>query len=104
MAFQYLGLTTTDVMKGADYNDLGKALGLEFRSRCAEDGRRSDVCYRCRCDAYINIISKARAAEISAEREFDMSAHWSMSRQQLRLVRTRWHDTRMCTTRWTSSI
>ena len=87
MAFAFLGLKQQDVMRGADYNDLGKALGLEFRAHAAlkmEDGPMFATGVG--GDAYINIISKARAAEISAEREFDMSAHWSMSRQQLRLV------------------
>ena len=61
MAFKYLGLKQQDVMRGADYNDLGKALGLEFRSHAAlkmEDGPMFATGVG--GDAYINIISKAR--------------------------------------------
>jgi len=87
MAYRYLGMKPQDVMRGADYNELGKLLGLEFRAHAAlrmEDGPLFVTGVG--GDAYINIISKARAAEISAEKEFDMSAHWSLSKQQLRIV------------------
>lgn len=87
MAFRYLGLKQQDVIRGSDYNDLGQMIGLEFRAHAAlrmEDGPLFVTGVG--GDAYLNIISKARAAEISSEREFNMSAHWSMSRQQLRIV------------------
>ena len=32
LAFQWLGLNTRDVFRGSDYNELGKLVGIDFRS------------------------------------------------------------------------
>ena len=32
LAFQWLGLNTRDVFKGSDFNELGKIVGIDFRS------------------------------------------------------------------------
>jgi len=64
LAFQCLGITTKQVLRGADYTELGKLLGLEFKANSSlkmEDGTlyaagRSG-------DAYLGMIQNARIRE-----------------------------------------
>ena len=70
----FLGLKQQDVMRGADYNDLGKALDSSSGHAALkmEDGPMFATGVG--GDAYINIIKGAGSRDF-AERKIDMSAH-----------------------------
>ena len=87
LAFSWLGLDSKRVFKGADYNDLGKLVGLEFRSNSSvsiEDGPLFLI--GAGGDKYMSIIQMARVREISLEQQFneswDNTLHW----QQLKVL------------------
>ena len=88
LAFQCLGLQSKAVLKGPDYTELGRLLGLEFQSNSSvrmEDGLlyshgRSG-------DAYLGMIQRARVREITLEQEFSASSDWNLSYQQAKVVK-----------------
>ena len=91
-------------MRGADYNDLGKALGLEFHHTLhlkMADGPMFATGVG--GDAYINIIKGAGGRDFcrATVRHVGPLEHEPAATAAGWM---RWHDTRTCTTRWTSSI
>ncbi len=87
LAFSWLGLDSKRVFKGADYNDLGRLVGLEFRSNpttTLEDGPLFQI--GAGGDKYMSIIQTARVREVSLEQQFndawDNTLHW----QQLKVL------------------
>ena len=87
LAFQCLGVTTKQVLRGADYTELGKLLGLEFKANSSlkmEDGTLYAVGRS--GDAYLGMIQKARIREVPLEKEFSDSADWNLSYQQAKVV------------------
>jgi superfamily I DNA/RNA helicase len=88
LAFQCLGLTAKAVLRGSDYTELGRLLGLEFQANSSvrmEDGLlyshgRSG-------DAYLGMIQRARVREITLEQEFSASSDWNLSYQQAKVVK-----------------
>ena len=87
MAFQYLGLTTRQVLKGADFTQLGRTLGLEFSSNSSL--RMADGALFAPGkggDAYMSMIQLARVRGVSLEQQFNETANRSLYFQQLRLV------------------
>ena len=81
LAFTWLGLDTKKVFKGSDYNDLGKLVGLEFRSAptvSLEEGPLFQI--GAGGDKYMSIIQMARVREVSLEQQFndawDHTLHW----------------------------
>ena len=87
LAFTWMGLTTRQVFKGSDYNELGKLVGLEFRSNPTvglEDGPLFQI--GAGGDRYMSIIQMARVREVTLEQQFndtwDHTLHW----QQLKIL------------------
>ena len=87
LAFTWMGLTTRQVFKGSDYNDLGRLAGLEFRSNptvSIEDGPLFQI--GAGGDKYMAVIQMARVREVSLEQQFndtwDNTLHW----QQLKIL------------------
>jgi len=81
LAFTWLGLESKRVFKGSDYNDLGKLVGLEFRSAptvSLEEGPLFQI--GAGGDKYMSIIQMARVREVSLEQQFndawDHTLHW----------------------------
>ena len=81
LAFTWLGLESKRVFKGSDYNDLGKLVGLEFRSAptvSLEEGPLFQI--GAGGDKYMSIIQMARVREVSLEQQFndtwDHRLHW----------------------------
>jgi len=93
LAFTWLGLDTKKVFKGSDYNDLGRLVGLEFRSNSTvsmEEGALFQI--GAGGDKYLSLIQMARAREISLEKQFsdswDHGLHW----QQLKVLDKAYKD------------
>ena len=87
LAFTWMGLTTRQVFKGSDYNELGKLVGLEFRTNPTvglEDGPLFQI--GAGGDRYMSIIQMARVREVTLELQFndtwDHTLHW----QQLKIL------------------
>ena len=87
LAFTWMGLTTRQVFKGSDYNELGKLVGLEFRTNPTvglEDGPLFQI--GAGGDRYMSIIQMARVREVTLEQQFndtwDHTLHW----QQLKIL------------------
>ena len=81
LAFTWMGLTTRQVFKGSDYNELGKLVGLEFRTNPTvglEDGPLFQI--GAGGDRYMSIIQMARVREVTLEQQFndtwDHTLHW----------------------------
>ena len=86
-AFQYMGLTTKQVLVGKDFTKIGKLLGLEFSSNSSvtladgllfTPGKSGD--------AYMFIIQMARVRGVSIEQQFNEVADRRLHYQQLKLV------------------
>ena len=81
LAFSWLGLDSKRVFKGSDYHDLGRLVGLEFRSNPTvniEEGPLFQI--GAGGDKYMSLIQMARVREISTEQQFndtwDHTLHW----------------------------
>jgi superfamily I DNA/RNA helicase len=81
LAFSWLGLDIKRVFKGSDYHDLGRLVGLEFRSNPTvniEEGPLFQI--GAGGDKYMSLIQMARVREISTEQQFndtwDHTLHW----------------------------
>jgi len=93
LAFTWLGLESKRVFKGSDYNELGKLVGLEFRSSPTlniEEGPLFQI--GAGGDKYMSIIQMARVREVSLEQQFndtwDHTLHW----QQLKVLDKAYSD------------
>ena len=93
LAFQWLGLNTRDVFRGSDYNELGKIVGIDFRSSQTlniEDGPLFSI--GAGGDKYMSIIQMARVKQVPVMDEFkqnwDTPEEWSskLQVQQLELL------------------
>lgn len=93
LAFTWMGLTTKQVFKGSDYNELGNLVGLEFRSNPTvglEDGPLFQI--GAGGDKYMSVIQMARVREVTLEEQFndtwDHTLHW----QQLKNLAKAYSD------------
>jgi superfamily I DNA/RNA helicase len=93
LAFTWLGLDTKKVFKGSDYHDLGKLVGLEFRSAptvSLEEGPLFQI--GAGGDKYMSLVQMARVREVSLEQQFndawDSTLHW----QQLKVLDNAYRD------------
>ena len=93
LAFTWLGLDVKKVFKGSDYNELGRLVGLEFRSNPTvglEDGPLFQI--GAGGDKYMAVIQMARVREVSLEQQFndtwDHTLHW----QQLKNLAKAYSD------------
>jgi superfamily I DNA/RNA helicase len=87
LAFTWLGLDTKRVFKGSDYNDLGKLVGLEFRSAPTlniEEGPLFQI--GAGGDKYMSLIQMARVREISNEQQFNDAWDYTLHWQQLKVL------------------
>ena len=87
LAFQYLGLNSKDVLKGSDYNELERLIGLPFSSHASlriDDGPIFTGGKQ--GDAYLNVINLARARLISVEKQFHESNDWRLNLSQLKVI------------------
>ena len=93
LAFTWLGLDTKKVFKGSDYHDLGKLVGLEFRSAptvSLEEGPLFQI--GAGGDKYMSLVQMARVREVSLQQQFndawDSTLHW----QQLKVLDNGYRD------------
>ena len=93
LAFTWLGLDVKRVFKGADYSELGRLTGLEFRSNLTvgiEDGPLFRI--GAGGDKYMSVLQMARVREVTLEKQFndtwDHQLHW----QQLRVLDKAYSD------------
>jgi len=93
MAFQFLGISRGQVLRGADFAQLGNILGLEFSSNSSltmADGQlfspgRSG-------DAYLSMIQLARVREVSLEQQFSDTNNRNLHYQQVKVAEQVLHD------------
>ena len=88
LAFTWLGLSTAEVMSGRDYNELGKLVGLDFRTTQTinmEEGPLFSI--GAGGDKYMSLIQFARVKQVDLQEEFHKGT-WSndMSWQQLTVL------------------
>ena len=84
LAFSWLGLSTSEVMSGRDYNELGKLVGLDFRTTQTvnmEEGALFNV--GAGGDKYMSLIQYARVKKVDLEEEFHKGWDQSLNKQQL---------------------
>ena len=84
LAFSWLGLSTSEVMSGRDYNELGKLVGLDFRTTqtvSMEEGPLFNV--GAGGDKYMSLIQYARVKQVDLEEEFHRGWDQSLNKQQL---------------------
>lgn len=87
LAFQCLGLNSQQVLKGADFTQLGRLLGLEFSSNSSltmADGQLFSPGKS--GDAYLAMIQLARVRGVSLEQQFSDTANRNLYYQQLQVV------------------
>ena len=93
LAFQCLGLQSKDVLKGSDYTELGKLLGLEFQANSSlrmDDGTLYAIGRS--GDAYLGMIQRARMKEVDLGREFADTGDMNLSYQQAKVVQQALED------------
>ena len=84
LAFSWLGLSTSEVMSGRDYNELGKLVGLDFRTTQTvnlEEGALFNI--GAGGDKYMSLIQYARVKQVDLEEEFHKGWDQSLNKQQL---------------------
>ena len=86
-AFQNLGLSGKQVLKGSDYNQLGKVLGLEFSSNSSVTMADGNLFSPGKGgDAYLSLIQLARVRGVSLEQQFSDANDRRLYFQQLKVV------------------
>ena len=86
-AFQNIGIGSKQVLKGSDYNQLGRLLGLEFASNSSltmADGNLFSAGKG--GDAYLSLIQLARVRGVSLEQQFNDANDRRLYFQQLKIV------------------
>jgi superfamily I DNA/RNA helicase len=87
MAFQTLGLTTKRVLRGRDFFEIGKLLGLTFSSNASLDIADGALFTPGNGgDAYLSMLQMARVTGRTLEEQFQKSADRQLHFQQLKLV------------------
>ena len=87
LAFSWLGLSTSEVMSGRDYNELGKLVGLDFRTTQTvniEEGPLFNV--GAGGDKYMSLIQYARVKQVDLQEEFHKGWDHSLNWQQLSVL------------------
>ena len=87
LAFKWLGLSTNDVFRGADFNELGRLVGIDFRSAQTlniEEGPLFSI--GAGGDKYMSIIQMARVKQIPVLEELKNIDDFAVSKQQLLLI------------------
>jgi DNA helicase-2/ATP-dependent DNA helicase PcrA len=84
LAFTWLGLSTSEVMSGRDYTELGKLVGLDFRTTQTvniEEGPLFNI--GAGGDKYMSLIQYARVKQVDLIEEFHRGWDQSLNKQQL---------------------
>ena len=84
LAFSWLGLSTSEVMSGRDYTELGKLVGLDFRTTQIvniEEGPLFNI--GAGGDKYMSLIQYARVKQVDLIEEFHRGWDQSLNKQQL---------------------
>jgi len=84
LAFSWLGLSTSEVMSGRDYNELGALVGLDFRTTQTvnmEEGALFNI--GAGGDKYMSLIQYARVKQVDLEEEFYKGWDRDLNIQQL---------------------
>ena len=84
LAFTWLGLSTSEVMSGRDYNELGRLVGLDFRTTQIvniEEGPLFNI--GAGGDKYMSLIQYARVKQVDLIEEFHRGWDQSLNKQQL---------------------
>ena len=93
MAFQFLGIGTRQVLRGADFTQLGNILGLEFSSNSSlsmADGQLFSPGKG--GDAYLSMIQLARVRGVSLEQQFSDTNNRHLHYQQVKVAEQVLHD------------
>jgi superfamily I DNA/RNA helicase len=87
LAFSWLGLSTSEVMSGRDYNELGALVGLDFRTTQTvniEEGPLFNI--GAGGDKYMSLIQYARVKQVDLQEEFHKGWDHSLNWQQLNVL------------------
>ena len=83
LAFQWLGISTKDVLFGSDYTQLGKLVGLEFSANSSLNMSDGTLFTAGKGgDAYLGLINMARVRGVSLEKQFSDTNDRRMNFQQ----------------------
>ena len=93
LAFQWLGMNGRDVLKGIDYNQLGKLLGLEFSANSSVNMSEGTLFTAGKGgDAYLGLIQMARVRGVSLEQQFSDTNDRKLNFQQAKIVEKALND------------
>ena len=87
LAFSWLGLSTSQVMSGRDYNELGTLVGLDFRTTQMvnmEEGPLFNI--GAGGDKYMSLIQYARVKQVDLQEEFHKGWDHDLNWQQLSVL------------------
>tara|TARA_R110000764_G_scaffold104288_1_gene189897 strand:+ start:431 stop:1939 length:1509 start_codon:yes stop_codon:yes gene_type:complete len=93
LAFQWLGISTKDVLYGNDFNQLGKLLGLEFTANSSVNMSDGTLFTAGKGgDAYLGLINMSRVRGVSLEQQFSDTNDRKLNFQQAKLVEKALND------------
>ena len=93
LAFQWLGMNGRDVLKGNDYTELGKLLGLEFSANSSVNMSDGTLFTAGKGgDAYLGLINMSRVRGVSLEQQFSDTNDRKLNFQQAKLVEKALND------------
>ena len=93
LAFQWLGMTGKDVLKGTDYIQLGNLLGLEFSYNSSVNMSDGTLFTAGKGgDAYLGLIQMARVRGVSLETQFSDTNDRNLNFQQAKTVEKALND------------
>ena len=93
LAFQWLGLTTQSVFRGSDYNELGRLVGLDFRTSQTlniEEGPLFNI--GAGGDKYMAVIQMARVKQIEVQMQYVSGWDYDINWQQLNVLDKAYKD------------
>jgi superfamily I DNA/RNA helicase len=93
LAFQWLGLSIQNVFKGSDYNELGRLVGLDFRTSQTlniEEGPLFNI--GAGGDKYMAVIQMARVKQIEVQMQYVSGWDYDINWQQLNVLDKAYKD------------
>jgi len=93
LAFQWLGLNSQNVFKGSDYNELGRLVGLDFRTSQTlniEEGPLFNI--GAGGDKYMAVIQMARVKQIKVQIQYVSGWDYDINWQQLNVLDKAYKD------------
>ena len=93
LAFQCLGLSTGDVLRGKDYHEIGKLSGMEFTTNASLTMAEGSLFGSGKSgDAYLGLIQTARVRGVSLEEQFRQVADRRLHFQQAKVIEQLLYD------------